>query len=247
VSHGSPHSSPFRHNRPAGKRACGQAGKRRFALAAISRNDKSPNESRLEHGRGKKQSLVGSRYLPALNLRGYTSRHHDHRNDFGSFSMAVRKPSRTPVKRSTRGRTDGSREGELSGKAGSASQRMRKRRAAAEAPEETSVVNEVQDTGVLPAAEEVLPLGASAAPLDASEAVESQTIEVSTDIPSATAEDPMPATGQSTPGAPPAEPAPAAGAKPPFVKRRTPRGCTPLSASDEAWSGERLSCAWRDG
>ena len=124
--------------------------------------------------------------------------------------MAVRKPPRTTVVRSTRSRTDGSRKGDLSGKAGSASQRLRKRRVAAGATtsEEPPVATAGQDPGVVPATEAATEPAAAEAPLDASEAVESQPVGETADGPGATSVEPAPATGPIRTAETSAEPAP---------------------------------------
>ena len=132
--------------------------------------------------------------------------------------MAVRKPPRTTVVRSTRSRTDASRKGELSGKAGSASQRLGKRRVAAGAAtsEVPPVTTVGQDSGIVPATEAA---PAAKAPLDASEAVERQPVGETADRPGAAGEEPAPATGPIRTAETSAEPAPAADAKPPRAKR----------------------------
>ena len=149
--------------------------------------------------------------------------------------MAVRKPPRTTVVRSTRSRTDGSRKGDLSGKAGSASQRLRKRRVAAGATtsEEPPVATAGQDPGVVPATEAATEPAAAEAPLDASEAVESQPVGETADGPGATAVEPAPATGPIRTAETSAEPAP--GYRCEVAARQAPEGLfTPTSSAPEA-------------
>ena len=135
--------------------------------------------------------------------------------------MAVRKPPRTTVVRSTRSRTDGSRKGDLSGKAGSASQRLRKRRVAAEGAttsEEPPVATAGQDPGIVPATEAATEPAAAEAPLDASEAVESQPVRETADGPGAAGEEPAPATEPLRAAETSGEPSTAAGSNPPRAK-----------------------------
>ena len=158
--------------------------------------------------------------------------------------MAVRKPPRTTVVRSTRSRTDGSRKGDLSGKAGSASQRLRKRRVAAEGAttsEEPPVATVGQDPGVVPATEVATEPAAAEAPLDASEAVESQPVGETADGPGADGEEPAPATGPIRAAETSAEPAPAADAKPPRAKRRKGSAAPPSSAIEAGKPTRRVA------
>src|SRR4051794_36897168 len=102
--------------------------------------------------------------------------------------MAVLKPPRPPITRSSRSRSDVGRKGELSGKTGSASQRLRQRRVAArEAASPTeppSSTPERDDLGIAPdhqGAAEATTAGSANTPLDASEAVENEPAEQSND------------------------------------------------------------------
>ena len=149
--------------------------------------------------------------------------------------MAVRKPPRTTVVRSTRSRTDGSRKGDLSGKAGSASQRLRKRRVAAGAAtsEEPPVATAGQDPGVVPATEVATEPAAAEAPLDASEAVESQPVGETADGPGATSVQPAPATGPIRTAETSAEPAQATDAKSSRARRRKDSS-QPMGSAPEA-------------
>jgi hypothetical protein len=157
--------------------------------------------------------------------------------------MAVRKPPRTTVVRSTRSRTDGSRKGDLSGKAGSASQRLRKRRVAAGATtsEEPPVATAGQDPGVVPATEVATEPAAAEAPLDASEAVESQPVGETADGPGAAGEEPAPATEPLRAAETSAEPAPAADSDPPRAKRRKGSAAPPSSAIEAGKPARRVA------